>query len=71
MSDGEVYDFFAAELAKAYHEKVVALGYWCPRCEMFAPPLEAHRGEHYELGVTPGWCGFCGLDPLVEGPVRQ
>lgn len=48
---------------------VRVLGWWCPRCDVFAPPLPATwRGPG--TGTGTGWCLFCGMDPTVEGPPR-
>lgn len=43
------------------------LGWWCPRCDVFAPPLPA---TWRDPGTGTGWCMFCGMDPTVEGPPR-
>lgn len=43
-------------------------GWWCPRCNCAAAPLGAtwrYRGT----GVA-GWCIFCGMDPLTQGPAQ-
>lgn len=55
-------EFIRRDLQERYLLKMRQVGWWCPRCDVFAPPW---MGE-----VGPGWCCLCGMDPLVEGPPK-
>lgn len=61
-------------IRRALHEALLAKwkqhGWWCPRCEIPAPPwrLVPNEGDGSD---SPGWCPFCGMDPLTEGPAPR
>lgn len=54
----ELQQWIDQQLTERFHQRVVELGYWCPRCDCEALPL--HDGE-------PGWCPICGLNPRTPG----
>lgn len=62
-------DYIDRILSDAYHQKIIDYGYWCPRCQIEAFPRT--DPDDVELGVTPGWCPFCGLDPRADGPAQN
>lgn len=66
MSDIEAYIF--AQLDKAFRQKHIDLGWWCPRCDVAAYPQ--HRNGPPTEG-DPGWCPLCGLDPRADGPAQD
>lgn len=49
----------------SFKEDLLALGWWCRRCDVPAGPLPETWNHPATLD---GWCMFCGMDPLVEGP---
>lgn len=60
---GALENLIKRKLDEEYHQKMVLLGYFCPRCQIIAPPRLGQMG-------APGWCPFCGMDPREEGPAR-
>jgi hypothetical protein len=58
-TDSYLRDRIKERMLDLGHEKLVVLGYWCPRCDVIAFPSEQEG---------PGWCPFCGMDPRDEGP---
>jgi hypothetical protein len=65
----EIIEYLDAQLVKAYKQKVIDYGYWCPRCHIEAWP-QGVDPDDVVLGETPGWCSFCGLDPQADGPAQ-
>lgn len=61
-----IEQFISDVLIAQYEERLKALGYWCPLCNVEAFPANSDE-DTVDLSGGNGWCPMCGLNPMGFG----